>query len=176
MLDHQLRALGLTVEVRRFDEAYAIGDHDVVVVGPGPGDPCDVDDPKIRRLDGAIDQLLAQRHPFLAVCLSHQVLCRRLGLPLERREQPNQGTQRRIDLFGSPERVAFYNSFEGRSDADRLMTRDAGPVEVSRDPATGEVHALRGNRFASMQFHPESLLTIDGPRILTDMAEWVVRG
>jgi phenazine biosynthesis protein phzE len=43
----------------------------------------------------------------------------------------------------------------------------AGLVEISRDVETGEVHALRGTRFSSMQFHAESVLTENGPRILT---------
>ena len=175
MLDHQLRALGLSITVRRFDEAYEIGDHDLVVAGPGPGDPGDAEDPKIASLDRVILQLLARRQPLLAVCLSHQVLCRLLGLPLVRRPHPNQGLQRRITLFGSPERVGFYNSFEASSTTDRRETELGGPVEISRDPATGEVHALRGHRYASVQFHSESLLTIDGPRILSEMAEWAVR-
>jgi 2-amino-4-deoxychorismate synthase len=175
MLDHQLRALGLAVTVRRFDEAYEIDDHDLVVAGPGPGDPGDTADPKIASLDRVLVELLARRHPFLAVCLSHQVLCRLLGLPLVRRPRPNQGLQRRISLFGSPERVGFYNSFEASSTTDRRETELGGPVEISRDPATGEVHALRGHRYASVQFHSESLLTMDGPRILGEMAGWAVR-
>ncbi|EZO07453.1 hypothetical protein AJ63_06325, partial [Pseudomonas aeruginosa 3576] len=44
-----------------------------------------------------------------------------------------------------------------------------GPIEISRDRETGEVHALRGPRFASMQFHPESVLTREGPRIIADL-------
>ncbi|MET9830114.1 anthranilate synthase family protein [Streptomyces sp. NPDC006385] len=174
MLEHQLRALGLAVTVRRFDEPYETHDHDMVVIGPGPGDPCDTGDPKIVALERITDKLLAERRPMLAVCLSHQVLARRLGLPVVRRTSPNQGVQRRIDLFGSPERVGFYNTFEARATADRRDTGLGGPVEISRDPDTGEVHALRGHRFASLQFHPESLLTVDGPRILTDMTEWVL--
>ena len=39
MLTVQLRSLGLVVDVRRFDEPYAFDGHDLVVMGPGPGDP-----------------------------------------------------------------------------------------------------------------------------------------
>ncbi|MEF9672252.1 hypothetical protein QNM99_07400 [Pseudomonas sp. PCH446] len=42
-------------------------------------------------------------------------------------------------------------------------------MQVSRDRETGEVHALRGPHFASMQFHPESVLTQEGPRIIADL-------
>ncbi|MEV0171130.1 anthranilate synthase family protein [Streptomyces sp. NPDC050803] len=174
MLEHQLRALGLAVTVRRFDEPHETRDHDLVVVGPGPGDPCALDDPKIAALDRIIGGLMAERRPVLAVCLSHQVLCRRLGLPVVRRARPNQGVQRHIGLFGASERVGFYNTFEARAGADHQDGGPAGPVEISRDPDDGAVHALRGHRFASLQFHPESLLTVDGPRILTDLTEWVL--
>ncbi|GAA2814417.1 anthranilate synthase family protein [Streptomyces showdoensis] len=165
MIDHQLRSLGLEVTVRRFDEPYAFDGHDLVVMGPGPGDPRETAHPKIAHLRGAIDTLLAERRPFLAVCLSHQALSLRLGLPLVRRDVPNQGVQQEIDFFGARERVGFYNTFAARSPEDRLDCEGVGPVEVSRDPVTSEVHALRGPHFASMQFHAESLLTEDGVRL-----------
>ncbi|WP_406453060.1 anthranilate synthase family protein [Streptomyces sp. NBC_00876] len=168
MLDQQLRALGLDVSVRRYDEPYRLDGHDLVVMGPGPGDPRDSDHPKISRLNAATDRLLAGRQPFLAVCLSHQVLAARLGLRLGRREVPNQGVQKEIDLFGSRERVGFYNAFAAWSDTDEADCEDVGPVEISRSPATGEIHALRGPHFSSLQFHAESLLTQDGPRILRE--------
>ncbi|MFI8498476.1 anthranilate synthase family protein [Streptomyces sp. NPDC085524] len=166
MIALQLRAGGARVTVRRFDEPYAFAPYDLVVMGPGPGDPQDAGHPKIAHLRGAIDTLLTEGRPFLAVCLSHQVLSARLGLGLLRRERPNQGTQRRIDLFGKPERVGFYNTFAAHSTEDKTDCPGVGVVEVSRDPHTGEVHALRGPGFRSMQFHPESVLTEDGVRIV----------
>jgi phenazine biosynthesis protein phzE len=166
MLGHQLRSLGLRVTVRRFDEEYSFDGYDLVVMGPGPGDPRDGDHPKMARLNTAIDTLLAERTPFLAVCLSHQALSLRLGLDLVRRDVPNQGAQRKIDLFGTPERVGFYNTFAAQSEDDKVDCDGVGVVEVSRDDVTGEVHALRGSHFASLQFHPESVLTQDGLRII----------
>ena len=166
MLDHQLRSIGLSVTVRRFDEPYTVDGADVVVMGPGPGDPRATGHAKIAHLRSTIDTLLAERRPFLAVCLSHQVLSLRLGFDLRRRDVPNQGTQREIDLFGSRERVGFYNTFAAWSGEDKVACPGVGMVEVSRDPHTGEVHALRGPGFASIQFHAESLLTEDGVRVL----------
>ncbi|MFE9611049.1 anthranilate synthase family protein [Streptomyces sp. NPDC006012] len=174
MLDHQLRSLGLTVTVRRFDEPYDFDGHDLVIMGPGPGDPRQTDDPKIAHLRGAVDTLLRERRPFLAVCLSHQVLSTRLGFPLVRREVPNQGVQREIDFFGSRERVGFYNTFAAHSAEDEARCDGVGPVQVSRDPGTGEVHALRGPHFASMQFHAESLLTEDGVRLVAALSSEVL--
>lgn len=165
MLGLQLGTLGLQVTVRRFDDA-AFDGYDLVVMGPGPGDPRSDDDPKIMHLRSAIGGLLSDRRPFVAVCLSHQVLGMRLGLDLVRRDVPNQGVQREIDLFGVRERVGFYNTFAALSTDDGHHIEGVGRVDVSRDPRTGEVHALRGPHFASLQFHPESVLTVDGPRIV----------
>ncbi len=166
MIDHQLRSLGLRVTVRRFDEPHSFDGHDLVVLGPGPGDPHDTGHPKIAHLRSAVDALLAERRPFLAVCLSHQVLSTRLGFPLVRREAPNQGVQQEIDFFGTRQRVGFYNTFAARSTEEKAECEGVGLVEVSRDADTGEVHALRGPHFASMQFHAESVLTEDGVRLV----------
>ncbi len=170
MLAHQLRALGLVVTVRRFDQPYTPSDHDLVVMGPGPGDPRDLADPKIAHLRTTVRALLRSGQPFLAVCLSHQVLSTLLGLDVVRRDQPNQGVQKEIDLFGTRVRVGFYNTFASR--CDTAWTRCVGladPVEVSRDEETGQVHALRGGGFRSVQFHPESVLSPDGLAIVHGM-------
>lgn len=75
----------------------------------------------------------------------HQVLASSLGLELVRKPSPAQGVQHEIDLFGRRERVGFYNTFAARSQHDLLQRVGlTGPVQVSRDPRSGEVHALRG--------------------------------
>ncbi|MBB2911038.1 phenazine biosynthesis protein phzE [Streptosporangium becharense] len=174
MIGQQLRALGLSVTTRRFDELYDFDGHDLVVLGPGPGDPRATGDPRIAHLRSAVDTLLAEDRPFVAVCLSHQVLSLRLGLDLVRRRVPNQGVQREIGLFDGRERVGFYNTYAARSDEDELDVGGIGVVDVSRDPETCEVHALRGPFFASMQFHAESVLTVDGPRITAEAIRGVL--
>ncbi|MFF1908120.1 anthranilate synthase family protein [Kitasatospora sp. NPDC058218] len=176
MIDHQLRSLGLSVTVRRFDEPHPPDGYDLVIMGPGPGDPRETGHPKIARLRSTIDVLLQERRPFFAVCLSHQVLGLRLGLPLVRREAPNQGVQREIDLFGARERVGFYNTFAARSVEAKVECEGVGLVEVSRDAESGEVHALRGPHFASLQFHAESILTEDGVRLVGGLLTEVLAG
>jgi phenazine biosynthesis protein phzE len=178
MLGDELSAMGLAITVRRFDEPYSLDGPDrpdFTVLGPGPGDPQRVADTKIRHLYDAADRLLRERRPFLAVCLSHQVLCRRLGLELFRLPVPSQGLQREIEFFDGPERVGFYNSFAARGVADLFQADGTGEVRVSRDPRTGEVHGLLGPHFASTQFHGESVLTLDGPRILGGLVARVLR-
>ncbi|MFI1825654.1 anthranilate synthase family protein [Streptomyces sp. NPDC020412] len=166
MLQQQLTSLGLEVTVRRFDEDGSLTDHDLVVMGPGPGDPRDTTDPRMRHLHATVDTLLRRRHPFLAVCLSHQVLGLRLGLPVRRKAAPSQGVHQEIDLFGAAEHVGFYNTFALACEHDVIAAAEVGAVQVSRDAVSGEVHALRGPGFTSVQFHPESVLTHGGPRIV----------
>ncbi|WP_329015576.1 chorismate-binding protein [Streptomyces sp. NBC_00690] len=166
MLDQQLRSLGLEVTVRRFDEDCSLEGYDFVVMGPGPGDPQDQTHPKMRYLDATVETLLRRRQPFFSVCLSHQILGLRLGLPLRQKAAPSQGVHREIDLFGATERVGFYNTFALTCEGDAFIAAGVGLVRVSRDAVNGEVHALRGPGFASMQFHPESVLTQGGPRIV----------
>lgn len=170
MIAHQLRSLGLRVTVTRYDEQYTVDGYDLVIMGPGPGDPRDVGDPKIIHLRRTLRRLLTEQRPFMAVCLSHQVLSTLLGLDLIRREEPNQGVQRSIDLFGQQVRVGFYNTFASRSSTDTVdCVGLPEPVEASRDPETQEIHALRGSHFRSMQFHAESVLSPDGLPILHQM-------
>jgi phenazine biosynthesis protein phzE len=173
MLAQQLRAIGTTATIRRYDEEFDLDDHPFVVVGPGPGDPDDPTLPSVSALDAVITRMLAIRKPFVAVCLGHQVLSARLGLPLRRRTAPNQGKQQAIDLFGRPARVGFYNTFAAICAADQF-THNGRAVQVSRDTVTSEVHALRSDRFASFQFHPESILTLNGPELLAETLERLV--
>jgi phenazine biosynthesis protein phzE len=167
MLGQQLSAMGLKVRIAPFhDRRVCNGDWDVAVFGPGPGDPHNTEDTRIRALRCAIADALGKGKPFFAVCLSHQLLCLELGLPVLRRPTPNQGVQREIDYFGTRERVGFYNTFSATSSADELWHRGE-PIEVCRDRHSNEVHALRGRRFSSIQFHAESVLTQNGINIIS---------
>ncbi|MFF8101253.1 anthranilate synthase family protein [Streptomyces sp. NPDC014986] len=166
-----LRSLGCDVRVRRYDEDYALTGPDLVVVGPGPGDPRERGHARIDILHEVTAQLLEQDTPFLSVCLGHQVLSGTLGLDVVRRPVPNQGVQRAVDLFGSRELVYFYNSFTALAAADEIPSAPVRPgtVRVARDPVTREVHALRGPGFCSVQFHPASVMTRHGDRVLGDL-------
>jgi phenazine biosynthesis protein phzE len=115
-------------------------------------------------------ELLAGSVPFLSICLGHQILAGELGLDIVRRPVPNQGVQKRVNLFGRDELVGFYNTYAARAAHDAVAgVGQRQPVEVSRQPETGEVHALRGAGFRSVQFHLESVLTQHGPQILGEL-------
>ncbi|MFF9042648.1 anthranilate synthase family protein [Streptomyces parvulus] len=173
MLAHLLRSSGLSVDVRRYDEPglreTVLRHGGPVVLGPGPGDPSDPADPKMRFLRAlAADVIREHRHGVLGVCLGHELIAAELGLDLVRKEVPYQGAQTEIDLFGRRETVGFYNSFTARCDDGSADELAAHGIEVSRS-AGGEVHALRGPGFAGVQFHPESVLTLNGAAIVREL-------
>ncbi|MGH3371659.1 MAG: anthranilate synthase family protein, partial [Nocardioidaceae bacterium] len=171
MLRHVLAVMGMSSEVVRHED-YAPGTldgYDLVIVGPGPGDPRRGDHPKIAAFRAAVDELLAADRPFLAVCLGHQVLCSRLGIPLAYKDIVFQGTQSRVSLGGvlggRDENVGFYNTFVGR------VGESGGPagVEVAADPDTGDIHLVAGRHFRGVQFHAESILTEHGYDLIHDL-------
>ncbi|WP_329598825.1 anthranilate synthase family protein [Streptomyces pseudovenezuelae] len=173
MLAHVLRSGGLEVTVRRYDEpglTDAVLAHEgPLVLGPGPGDPSDLDDPKMRFLRAlTADALRGHRHGVLGVCLGHELVAAELGLGIVRKEVPYQGAQTTVDLFGRPETVGFYNSFVARCDDEEARELAAHGIEVSRSD-THEVHALRGPGFAGVQFHPESVLTLNGAAVVREL-------
>jgi len=163
MLRHVFGVLGLESSVVRHEDyaAGAFDGFDLVVVGPGPGDPRDDGNPKIQHFRRAVDDLLASGQPFLAVCLGHQVLCDRLGIPLAYKDIVFQGTQSPVSLGGREEKVGFYNTFVGRAGS----TLPEG-VGVETDPESGDIHLVRGPHFRGIQFHAESILTENGFAIL----------
>ncbi|MFF7255571.1 anthranilate synthase family protein [Streptomyces microflavus] len=174
MLAHLLRSSGLDVSVRRYDEPglreVVRAHRGPVVLGPGPGNPGDLGDPKMRLLRELTAELVREhRYGLLGVCLGHELIAAELGMEIVRKAVPYQGAQTRIELFGRPETVGFYNSFTARCDSPAAVELAAHGIEVSRDEESGELHALRGSGFASVQFHPESVLTVRGSAIVTEL-------
>ena len=159
-LKHMMTSMGAIVRVVSLDTYdCASDDADLVVVGPGPGDPNNKQNPKMQKLSRVVRELRASGKKFLAVCLGHQILSRELGMEVVRQETPTQGVRKQIDLFGEQQLVGFYNTFSARH-------QEVPGVEVAYDRESQCVHALRGDQFASFQFHPESVLTKNGFQIL----------
>jgi phenazine biosynthesis protein phzE len=176
MLAHVLRSCGLAVTVRRYDEPglreAAVNHPGLVVLGPGPGDPADTGDRKMRFLRSLTADLVAgHRHGLLGVCLGHELIAAELGLDLVRKDRPHQGAQLSVDFFGRPQTVGFYNSFTARCDDATAEELAMHRVELSRDPVSGDVHALRGPGFQGFQFHPESVLSLDGAALVAEAAQ-----
>jgi len=87
------------------------------------------------------------------------VLAHRLGIDLVPLDAPHQGLQKSVDVFGRQASIGFYNTFTARVPAG---TTRIGDTQVAADPATGDVYALRGPGYASVQGHLESILSRDG--------------
>jgi len=164
MLAHMFTVMGMHPRVVRHEDYQtgAFDGADLVVVGPGPGDPRDRSHPKIAKFHQAVADLLAGQTPFLAVCLGHQVLCDQLGIPLAYKDIVFQGTQAAVTLDQGVEQVGFYNTFVGRGTDSDLPEG----VNAHRDQASGDIHMVSGNLFRGIQFHAESILTEDGYALL----------
>ena len=167
MLAHQVRHFGMDAEVRRWSEVRAedLTDFDLVLFGPGPGDPEDTNEQRMLQIRGLMQARLDADRPLLAVCLSHQVLASLGGLQIEKLQRPNQGVQIPVDLWGTAAKIGFYNTFVARpgESAPVLQTgRGSAPLEVATDRMDDAVVGLRGRRVASLQGHAESVLSKDG--------------
>jgi phenazine biosynthesis protein phzE len=160
MLAHLLRRLGSIVRVASWREYDPETEADLVIPGPGPGDPSG-SEPRIEELRRLIRRRLKGRQPFLAVCLSHQILAHELKLDLRKLTRPHQGEQLTDDIFGAPATLGYYNTFTAVAPLE-----ERPGLEIVRRRGTDEVIALRGAHFASLQGHPESALSPDGQGLL----------
>ncbi|MBE1877381.1 chorismate-binding protein [Myceligenerans pegani] len=177
MLAHQLRHLGMNARVIRWDAVDDVLADDLVVLGPGPGDPRDREDPRIAAIARRIHERVTAGRPLLAVCLSHQVLAGLAGFPIRALPAPRQGVRLEADVFGTTAAVGYYNTFGARlttldaADADNPVARLA--LEPSAD-ANGVLTALRGPGVASVQGHLESVLSADGITVLDALTRHVL--
>ncbi|KRB36086.1 anthranilate synthase family protein [Microbacterium sp. Root180] len=161
MLAHQLRHLGLDARIVPWSAVTdaEIDEAELVVSGPGPGDPRDPASPRMIRMREVVARRRASGRPLLAVCLSHQILADSLGIELAPLAAPHQGLQKTVDVFGEPASIGFYNTFTARVP---VGTTHRGETEIAADADTGDVYALRGPGYASVQGHLESILSRDG--------------
>ncbi|HEY0249381.1 MAG TPA: chorismate-binding protein [Gryllotalpicola sp.] len=167
MLAHQLRRLGMSVRVAPWGAVESVLEDELVVFGPGPGDPRDLSERRIARLRAFLLERLRAGLPLLAVCLSHQVLAQLAGLAVDALPEPRQGVRLEVDVFGESAAIGFYNTFGARMPAAGFT--EPG-WEASVDPE-GVVTALRGPCVASIQGHLESVLSSDGYATLRRLTE-----
>ena len=181
MLAHMVRHVGMAAEVRRWERVTPadVTDPvwDLVLCGPGPGDPTDLSDPRIARLRDLLQARLDAGLPVLAVCLSHQVLAAMAGLEIVKLARPNQGVQIPVDLWGTVRRIGFYNTFVARPPAAGTEVSVAGrPLEVAVHAPHDAVVGLRGPGLATIQGHAESVLSRDGLVTLHGLIRHAVHG
>lgn len=160
MLGHMAERMGCKVSVLdtfEFDPDDCPAD--IVILGPGPGDINDEKDERMKTLLSHVGILRKRNCPTMGVCLGHQAIAKQDGMAVKKQEVPTQGMQREVDVFGKPEKVAFYNSFSVQGDNPAF--------EFSRDEK-GNVTAMRTKGMVGYQFHPESVMSQNGYILLKE--------
>lgn len=184
-LAHLVRELGAEVTVLRNDqfELPQLEEYDKIILSPGPGIPSEAG----LLLD--VIRTYAGKKPMLGVCLGHQAIGEVFGAKLEnlkevyhgvategtvRYEEPGARSQEPGELVdkifaGLPQRIIMgrYHSW--------VVSRNGFPdcLEVTAESDEGQIMALRHREYdiRGIQFHPESVLTPDGARIIKNWLE-----
>ncbi len=136
-----------------------------IVISPGPGRPADAG------ICESVVQELGGQIPILGVCLGEQAICEAYGAVVDYAHRLMHGKQsiaaldRTSPIFaGLPEQipVARYHSLAVRPET---LPPELRVIATAED---GEVMAVedRKRRVYGLQFHPESIMTPDGRKIL----------
>ncbi len=167
-LKQYLEELGAEVTVRRNDrvtveEARAL-DPERIVISPGPGRPeeAGVSLELIKRFAGKV--------PILGVCLGHQAIAAAFGGKIVRAKKLLHGKTSPIRHDGKTIFSGLDNPFEATRYHSLVVEEESLPAELevtARGP-DGEIMALRHQKLPleGVQFHPESILTRSGKRLL----------
>jgi anthranilate synthase/aminodeoxychorismate synthase-like glutamine amidotransferase len=168
-----LGELGTQVEVFKNDEldveAIRSRSPGGVLISPGPCTPNEagVSLELLQRLGGAL--------PILGVCLGHQALGQAFGGRVVRAARLMHGKTSPIHHDGRGVFAGLPSPFEATRYHSLLVERSSLPecLEISAWTAEGEIMGLRHRDLPGLegvQFHPESILTIEGKRLV---ANWV---
>ena len=137
-----------------------------VVISPGPCTPNEagISVPLLRHFAG--------RLPILGVCLGHQSLGAAFGAEVVRAERIMHGKTSPIEHDGRTIFAGLSNPFDATRYHSLVVRRETLPacLEVSAWTKEGEIMGLRHRQHAveGVQFHPESILTIEGKRLLAN--------
>jgi len=168
-----LGELGADVEVRRNDaitlDEIAARRPAGIVVSPGPRTPKEagVSVPAIERFQGEI--------PILGVCLGHQAIGAALGGSIVRAPRIMHGKTSPIHHDGRGIFRGLSNPFDATRYHSLVIDRATLPaeLEVSAWTAEGEIMGVRHRRvlLEGVQFHPESILTLEGKQLLRNFLD-----
>lgn len=166
-LAHLVRELGAEVTVLRNDqfEMSQLESFSKIILSPGPGIPSEAG----LLLD--VIRTYAGRKPILGVCLGHQAIGEVFGAKLENLDDVYHGVATEGTQFGNDE---IFSGLPNRITMGRyhswVVSRDGFPdcLEITAESDEKQIMALRHHDFniRGIQFHPESVLTPDGRRIL----------
>jgi para-aminobenzoate synthetase component 2 len=170
-----LGQLGAEVDVRRNDavapaELDALG-VDGVLISPGPGTPADAG------ASMALVEACAERElPLFGVCLGHQAIGAVFGSPVVRAPELLHGKTSEVLHNGAGVLAGLPSPFIATRYHSLAVEEDAlaPEIEVTARTASGVVMALRHRTLPidGVQFHPESVLTQGGHRMV---ANWLRR-
>jgi anthranilate synthase/aminodeoxychorismate synthase-like glutamine amidotransferase len=150
------------------DEAVALNP-DRVMVSPGPCSPSQAG------VSLEIIRAFAGRKPILGVCLGHQAVGQYFGGKVVRAERLMHGKTSPILHRGTDLFKDMPSGFNGTRYHSLLVERSSFPaaLEITAETAEGEVMGLRHRTMPiwGVQFHPESIATENGMRILKNFME-----
>ena len=172
-----LAGLGVEVRVIRSDERTVDGaaglNAEALVISPGPGTPTEagISLELIRRLSGSV--------PILGVCLGHQCVGAAFGGVVAGAQRIMHGKTSMIEH----DEIELYRGLRSPFPAGRYhslaVMRDSLPPEliVNATSEDGEIMGLHHREHATygVQFHPESVLTPGGKRLLRNFLKIVGR-
>jgi para-aminobenzoate synthetase component II len=163
-----LGMLGARLVVFRNDEIDLAGLEALkpshLIISPGPCSPKEagISVPAIQHFAGKI--------PILGVCLGHQSLGEAFGGRVIRAPRLMHGKTSLVYHDGRDIFQGIPSPFEATRYHSLIVERETLPecLEVSAQTAVGEIMGLRHRRYAifGVQFHPESILTVEGMNIL----------
>ena len=169
-LVHRFGEIGAEVTVRRNDaltpdEALAL-QPEGIILSPGP---CDPDRAGICL---ALVNAAAGRFPILGVCLGHQAIGQAFGGRVVRGPLPMHGKVSAIRHQGTEIFRGLANPFWATRYHSLVVARDGLPdcLEITAETDDGVVMGLRHRKFLiyGVQFHPESIETVEGHRLLAN--------
>jgi len=163
-----LGELGVEVVVKRNDAIDVAGARaikaDAIVISPGPCTPTEagVSVPILREMAGEL--------PMLGVCLGHQCIGEAFGGKVVRAARLMHGKTSPVVHDGRTIFAGLNNPFEAMRYHSLLVEPASIPpsMEVSAKTAEGEIMGLRHrqHRIEGVQFHPESIGTLEGKDLL----------
>ena len=169
-----LGELGATMVVHRndevsIDELRALG-HDRVVISPGPGRP------EQAGVSLEVIREFGPRMPLLGVCLGHQAIGLAFGGEVIRAPLPIHGKTSTVEHNGKGVFAGISTSFQAGRYHSLVVSEPTMPGDLEITARTKEDNLVMGIRHKTLpihgvQFHPESVLTNEGRRILRNFLE-----
>jgi anthranilate synthase/aminodeoxychorismate synthase-like glutamine amidotransferase len=169
-----LGEIGADVEVVRNDvetiDALLSRRPDGLVISPGPGEPA-----AAGVTVAAVDAFARAGIPVLGVCLGHQGIGVAYGARVVRARTLMHGKTSPIEHDGRGVFAGLPQGFEATRYHSLVIEAESCPsvLEVTARTADGEIMGVRHRALPveGVQFHPESVLTAEGKRLLANFVE-----